>query len=167
MNVVIYDPYQPDGLEKALGVERAYHLPEFWPRCDFLSIHSPLTAETRHIVDATALAAMPRGSYVVNTARGPVIDLEALGDALDSGQVQAAGIDVVEREPLDDERLRHHPRIVLTPHAAFYSVEAFAEMRTKGAEEAKRILLGEPVRNLVNRTYLVNPRAKLPAMAAR
>ena len=108
---------------------------------------------------------MPRGSYVVNTARGPVIDLVALGDALDTEQVQAAGIDVVEREPLDDERLRHHPRVVLTPHAAFYSVEGFTEMRTKGAAEARRILTGEPVRNLVNGAFLIHPRAKIAAAA--
>ncbi len=86
---------------------------------------------------------------LINTARGPVVDESALLDALDSGQIAAAGLDVVEREPLDNERLRDHPGVLFTPHTAFYSVEGYAEMRTKTAEEIRRILLGEPVRNPV------------------
>jgi phosphoglycerate dehydrogenase-like enzyme len=69
-----------------------------------------------------------------------------------------AGIDVVEREPLDDERLRNHPRVILTPHSAFYSIEAFQELRRKTAEEVRRILLGEPPRSPVNLKCLDNPR---------
>jgi hypothetical protein len=162
MRVVIYDPYQPDGIEKALGVERCGRLDDLLRRSEFLSLHCPLTAETRHLVNARTLALLPRGAYVVNTARGPCVDLGALADALDSGQVRAAGLDVVEREPLDDERIRRHPGVVLTPHAAFYSVEGFDEMRTKGAEEARRLVLGEPVRNPVNCHCLIDPRAVLP-----
>ncbi|MGA9926104.1 MAG: NAD(P)-dependent oxidoreductase, partial [Isosphaeraceae bacterium] len=86
----------------------------------------------------------------INTARGPCVDESALLDALDSGHLAAAGLDVVEREPLDDPRLRDHPRILFTPHSAFYSVEGFIELRTKTAEEVRRILLGEPPRNPVN-----------------
>ena len=71
-------------------------------------------------------------------------------DALDSGHLAAAGLDVVEREPLDDSRLREHPRILFTPHSAFYSVEGFIELRTKTSEEVRRILLGVPPRNPVN-----------------
>jgi phosphoglycerate dehydrogenase-like enzyme len=65
----------------------------------------------------------------------------------------------MEREPLDDERIRNHPRILLSPHAAFYSVEGFNEMRIKGAQEARRVILGEPVRNPVNLEYLIEARA--------
>jgi C-terminal binding protein len=68
---------------------------------------------------------------------------------------------VVEREPLDDDRIRNHPRVVLTPHSAYYSVEGFCEMRTKGAQEARRLVLGEPVRNPVNTHSLVNSRCVL------
>jgi C-terminal binding protein len=159
MRVVFYDPYQPPGLEKALGLERAYRLDDLLPQAEFLSLHCPLTPETHHIADAAALAKLPAGAYVINTARGGCVDLAALRDALDSGHVASAGLDVVEREPLDDEAVRRHPRVLLTPHAAFYSVEGFAEMRTKGAEEALRMLRGEPVRNPVNLNFLVNPRA--------
>jgi phosphoglycerate dehydrogenase-like enzyme len=163
MRVVFCDPYKPDGLEKSLGVERVARLDELWPQAEFLSLHCPLTRETHHVLDAASLARLPAGAYVINTARGPCIDAGALLDALDSGHVAYAALDVFEREPLDDERLRRHPRVILTPHAAFYSVEGFREMRSKGAEEARRILLGEPVRNPVNLHCLDNPRAVLPS----
>jgi phosphoglycerate dehydrogenase-like enzyme len=163
MRVVFYDPYKPDGHEKALGVERVYDLNDLWSQAEFLSLHCPLTPQTHHIVNADSLSRLPTGAYIINTARGPCIDLPALRAALDAGHIGWAGIDVFEREPLDDEALRHHPRVLLTPHAAFYSVEAFREMRSKGAEEARRILLGEPVRNPVNLHCLTAPaRAVLP-----
>jgi D-3-phosphoglycerate dehydrogenase len=164
LDVVIYDPYQPPGLEKALGVRRAYRLDRLLAQAQFVSLHCPLTPETYHLLDAAALAKLPAGAYVINTARGPCVDGAALLEALDAGHVSAAALDVVEREPLDDERLRRHPRILLTPHAAFYSVEGFVEMRTKGAEEVRRLLSGEPVLNPVNRHCLVNPRAALPPL---
>jgi len=167
LRVAFYDPYKPEGLEKALGVERCRRLEELLGRSDFLSLHCPLTAETHHILNAETLAQLPMGAHVVNTARGPCIDADALLAALDSGRVAFAALDVMEREPLDDDRLRRHPRILLTPHTAFYSVEAFAEMRTKGAEEALRLVRGEPVRNPVNLPYLVNPRCVLPPTAPR
>jgi D-3-phosphoglycerate dehydrogenase len=159
LGVVFYDPYLPDGIDKALGVERVYTLEELLPRAEFLSLHCPLTKQTRHILNSRTLAQLPRGAYVINTARGPCVDADALLAALDSGQVGFAALDVFEREPLADERLRRHPRMILTPHSAFYSVEGFQEMRVKGAEEARRVLLGEAVRNPVNLHCLVAPRA--------
>ena len=158
LRVVFYDPYQPAGYEKALGVERCYRLEELLPRAELLSLHCPLTAETRHILNARTLGMLPKGAYVVNTARGPCLDQTALADALDSGQVSYAALDVVEREPLDDDRIRRHPRLILTPHTAFYSVEGFAEMRTKAALEVRRALMGEPVLSPVNLHCLANPR---------
>lgn len=162
MNPIFYDPYQPQGYEKALGFTRAHSLEELLRRVPFVSLHCPLTSETRHILNRATLALLPQGATVINTARGPCIELEALADLLDAGNLSWAGLDVVEREPLDYERIRQHPRVVLTPHAAFYSVEAQREMRTKGAEEARRVVLDEPVRNLVNRAYLRNPRCRIP-----
>jgi phosphoglycerate dehydrogenase-like enzyme len=167
LRVVIFDPYQPPGLEKALGVERVYRLDELLPQCHFLSVHCPLTRETHHIVNTATLAQLPRGAYVINTARGPCVDIPALRAALDSGHIAAAALDVVEREPLDDDVLRTHPKALLTPHAAFYSVEGFLEMRTKGAEEARRIVLNEPVRNPVNLHCLEDSRAVLPPTLSR
>jgi C-terminal binding protein len=159
MRVVFYDPYLPDGVDKALGIERVYKLEELLPQAEFLSLHCPLTATTKHLINAGTLALLPKGAYVVNTARGGVIDLDALHAALESGQVAYAGLDVVEREPLDHEGIRNHPRVILTPHSAFYSVESFNEMRVKGALEARRVLHGEPVRNPVNLHLLQKPRA--------
>jgi D-3-phosphoglycerate dehydrogenase len=159
LRVVFHDPYLPDGVDKALGVERVYTLEELLPRAEFLSLHCPLTKRTRHLLNARTLALLPRGAYVINTARGPCVDAEALLAALESGQVGSAALDVFEREPLADDRLRQHPRLILTPHAAFYSVEGFQEMRAKGAQEARRVVLGEAVRNPVNLHCLVAPRA--------
>ena len=133
MRVVIYDPYKPDGYEKAIGVERCSRLEDLLPQAQFVSLHCPLTPETRHIINARTLGLMPRGVYLVNTARGPCVDQTALFAALESGQIAYAGLDVAEREPLDNEALRRHPRVVLTPHSAFYSVEGYIEMRSKGA----------------------------------
>jgi D-3-phosphoglycerate dehydrogenase len=165
MDVVFHDPYQPDGLEKALGVRRCYRLDELLPKAQFVSLHCPLTRETRHLLNATTLALLPHGAYVVNTARGGCLDPAALLDALDNGRIAAAALDVLEREPPDDERLRQHPGVLLTPHAAFYSVEGYREMRTKGAEEARRMVLGQPVRNAVNRPWLINPRCPVGSLA--
>lgn len=162
LRVVFYDPYQPDGYDKALGIERCYSLEEMLPKCQAVSVHCLLSHETRHILNAHTLSLLPPGAYVVNTARGGCIDLAALYDSLETGQVAFAGLDVLETEPKVEERLRCHPRVVFTPHAAFYSVEGFTEMRLKAAEEAKRIILGQAVRNPVNTHCLVNARCKLP-----
>ena len=158
MRVVIFDPYKPDGLEKSLGVERVHRLEDLLKQAEFISVHCPLTADTKHILNAKSMALLPRGAYVVNTARGPCVDPNGLLEALEAGHVAYAALDVAESEPLNDERIRSHPRIALTPHTAFYSVEAYQEMRSKGAEEARRILLGEKVRNPVNVSALKNAR---------
>lgn len=150
LDVVFYDPYEAPGLEKAMGIRRAESLEELLRQSDILSIHCYLDSGSHHLIDARALALLPEGAIVVNTARGPVVEQEALIEALGSGRLYGAGLDVVEREPLDDERLRNHPRVVLTPHSAFYSAEGFVELRRKTAEEARRLLLGQPPRCPVN-----------------
>lgn len=158
LDIVFFDPLVAPGYEKALGVRRAATLDELLGQSHFVSLHCYLSPSTLHLIDARALARMPDGSVLVNTARGPLVDQEALIAALDSGRLLGAGLDVVEREPLDDDRLRHHPRVVLTPHSAFYTVEGSEELRRKTAEEARRLLLGQPPRCPVNRDFLVAPR---------
>jgi C-terminal binding protein len=165
MRVLFYDPYKPDGYEKALGIERAHRFEDLLSQAQFLSVHCPLTRETHHLLNRETISKLPDGAYVINTARGPCIDPDGLLAGLESGKVAYAALDVVQREPLDDERIRRHPRILLTPHAAFYSVESFEEMRSKGAQEARRILLGEPVRNPVNLAHLVKPRCAVAAIS--
>jgi C-terminal binding protein len=151
LDVVFYDPHVPQGTDKALGIRRVHRLEELLEQCHYVSLHCYLDATTYHIINAEALARMRRGSILINTARGPVVDQNALIQALDSGHLLGAGIDVMEREPLDDDRLRFHPRVLLTPHSAFYSIEGFVELRTKTAEEVRRLLLGESPRNPVLR----------------
>jgi phosphoglycerate dehydrogenase-like enzyme len=149
LDVVFYDPYVPQGTDKALGIRRVYGLEELLRQSQFVSLHCYLDEASHHLINAKTLAQMRPGSILINTARGPVVDQKALVDALDSGHLMGAAVDVVEVEPLDDERLRGHPRVILTPHTAFYSVEGYTELRTKTAEEVRRILLGEAPRNPV------------------
>jgi phosphoglycerate dehydrogenase-like enzyme len=132
--VVAFDPYLIDG-DFPPYVERAATLEALARAADVVSLHVPLTAETRDLVDARFLAAMPRGGYLVNTARGAIVDVEAVLDALDGGRLSAAALDVLPNEPVPREsRLLRHPRVVLTPHAAFYSIEAERELRRKAAQ---------------------------------
>ena len=150
LDVVFYDPYLRQGMDKALGIRRVYELEDLLEQSQFVSLHSYLDAANRHMINARTIARMRPGAVLINTARGPLVDERALLEGLDSGQIAAAGLDVVETEPLDNERLRLHPNILLTPHTAFYSVEGYNELRTKTAEEVRRILLGERPRNPVN-----------------
>ena len=99
MDVVFYDPYQPNGYQFAIGVRRADTLAELMGQCDFVSIHAPLTAETRNLIGAEAFAAAKRGMILINTARGPIVDIDALYDAMKDGTVLAAGLDVLPEEP--------------------------------------------------------------------
>jgi C-terminal binding protein len=160
MDVAFFDPYKPDGYDKALGIRRVETLRELLAQSLVLSLHCPLTEETRRLIDAAALAAMPRGAYLVNTARGGVVDTAAIPPALASGRLAGAGIDVLEKEPPppDDALLaawrdpRHpaHHRLILNPHLAWYCEDGRTEMRRKAAETCRRALLGLPLRNVVN-----------------
>jgi C-terminal binding protein len=150
LDVVFFDPFLRQGMDKALGIRRVFQLEELLAQSHFVSLHCYLDSTTRHMINARTLALMRPGAVLINTARGPLVDERALLEALDSGHISSAGLDVVECEPLENDRLRIHPNILLTPHTAFYSVEGYTELRTKTAQEAKRILLGEPPRNPVN-----------------
>jgi len=150
LDVVFYDPFLRQGMDKALGIRRVFRLEELLEQSHFVSLHCYLDQTTHHLMNAQSIARMRPGAILINTARGPLIDESALLAALDSGHLAGAGLDVVECEPLDNERLRQHPGVLFTPHTAFYSVEGYAELRTKTAEEVRRVLLGEPPRNPVN-----------------
>ena len=104
-------------------------------QADFVSIHTPLTPETHHLMNRDRFALMKPNAILINTSRGPVVDSDALLSALQSGQISGAALDVTEPEPLPaDSPLANHPRVILTPHAAFYSVEAEPELRRKAAQ---------------------------------
>src|SRR5687768_8512665 len=105
LEVAFYDPYKPDGYDKALGIRRTETLEELLEQADVLSLHCPLTGETHHLMDSAAIARMPMGSYLVNTARGAVVDTSAIPEAIASGRLAGAAIDVLEREPPVDDPL--------------------------------------------------------------
>lgn len=160
MEVVFYDPYVPDGKDKALGMRRVDALEDLLKQAHVISLHCPLTDETRAMVSASQIDQMKEGAFLVNTARGGVVDPCAVVAALESGQLAGAGIDVLEQEPPSEEepliqawRDSSHPahdRLIINPHAAFYCEQGEVEFRRKGAEEVKRALLGEKLRNVVN-----------------
>ena len=131
--VVASDPYLIDGDFPAY-VERG-NLDEVFAQADVVSLHVPLTAETRGMIGARVLSGMRHGSYLVNTARGAVLDVDAALDALDRGTLAGLALDVLPVEPVPaGSRLATHPRVILTPHSAFYSVESERELRRKAAQ---------------------------------
>lgn len=131
--VIACDPHIIDGDFPAY-VERV-SMDELFSQSDAISVHVPLNDETRGLVNAGVLGLMPQGGVLVNTARGPVVDIDALLAALDSGRLDGAALDVLPIEPpATDARIVQHPRILLTPHAAFYSVVAEKELRRKAAQ---------------------------------
>ena len=160
MQVVFYDPYKQDGYDKSLGVRRVETLEELLSQSFALSIHTPLSPETMHMIDAHAIAQMPMGSYLINTARGGVDDTAAIPDALASGRLAGAAIDVLVGEPPSadnpllqawrDPQHAAYTRLIINPHAAFYSEEGLGDMRSKGSQACRRALLGEPLRNIIN-----------------
>ena len=164
MDVVFHDPYAPSGYELALGVRRADTLAELMGQCDFVSIHAPLNAETRNLIGRDAFAAAKRGMILVNTARGPIVDIDALHDAMHEGTVLAAGLDVLPEEPANPQsRLiaawqRNEPwirhRLVLTPHSAFYTPESMRDVRAFSARTAARYLRDRRLENCVNKQFL-------------
>lgn len=159
-DVVIYDPPLRDGVEKSLGVRRVDALEVLLRQSHVVSLHCPLTSETRGMIGAAELALLPRGGILVNTARGGVVDTAAVVAALADGQLAGAGIDVLEQEPPPEDspvlrawRDPEHPahdRLLLNPHSAYYCEQGSEEFRTKGAQEVLRALQGGPLRNQVN-----------------
>lgn len=160
MDVLFYDPYKPDGYDKAIGVQRAESLHELMEQTFILSVHCPLNAETEKLINAESLSWLPPGSYLVNTARGGIVDASAVVDAIADGRLAGAALDVLVDEPppadcpviaaWKDPTHPAHQRLILNPHAAFYCEEGFAEMRRKGAESCLRALTGQPLRNVIN-----------------
>jgi C-terminal binding protein len=160
MDVIYYDPYKPTGYEKSLGVRRVDSIDELFAQSQVLSLHCPLTDETHYLVNQRTLAMLPAGAYLINTARGAVVDTAALPDALASGRLAGAGIDVLEHEPApaddplivawrDPNHAAHH-RLIINPHLAFYSEEGLMDMRTKGSNACRKALCGQPIPNVIN-----------------
>lgn len=151
MKVCAYDPYVEDDIYALLEVERKYELDELLGDSDYISIHTPLTPETFHLIGAATLGKMKKHAIIVNTARGPIIDEAALCEALDRGSIGAAGIDVLETEPpAANNPLMSKENALVSPHVAWYSEESFEADMIDGMDELERVLRGQRPRFIVN-----------------
>ncbi len=147
VGIIVYDPYLSEGpdMPELVGLD------ELLARADIVSVHAPLTDETRGIIDADAVAGMKDGAILVNTSRGPLVDLDAVTGALRNGKLSAAALDVFDQEPLDVTRIEGVPGLVVTPHMAYYSEEALEESQRKATTQVIKVLTGEEP------DYRVNP----------
>ncbi len=143
MRVITHDPYVSDEVLRETGVQNV-GFDELLGTADYISVHAPLSPQTRGLVNAQAFAKMKKGVLIVNTARGPLIDETALVAALDSGQVGGAALDVLTTEPpAKDSPLFGRDNVILTPHTGFYSVDALEELQSKCARDVASVLSGE------------------------
>ncbi len=168
MDVRFYDPYAENGRDLSIGVTRVQSLEELFAQSDVVSLHAPLSDATEKLINAEVLAHSKPGLILINTARGPIIDLDALYQALRDDTILATGLDVLPEEPANPE----HPlikawaaneewidhRMVITPHSAFYTPESVYDMRYKGGEIAVRYLSGGTLDNCVNAEFVANYR---------
>ncbi len=150
MRVIVFDPYVPDEHVQRIGLEPA-ELAELLASSDFVSLHVPLTEATRGILNAERIAAMRPSAFVINCARGGLVDEPALLAALDEGRLAGAGIDVFGTEPVPaGDPLPRHPKVVATPHLGASTVEAQANVATQVAHEVLAVLAGRPTQFAVN-----------------
>jgi len=151
MKVLAFDPFITPERASMLGVELVPSLAELLPRAQVVSLHCPSTPETRHIMNAGTLSLMPRGSYLINAARGALIDEAALLDALRSGHLAGAALDVYDPEPpVTNHPLFTHPNTICTPHIGSYTTASVVRMRVMVCEQIASVLRGEHPTNLVN-----------------
>jgi C-terminal binding protein len=158
--VVFYDPKHPNGHELGLGIERAATLEDLLRQTNTLSVHCPLTVETKGLLGYEQLSLLPRGAVVVNDARGPIVDLDALYKLLKSGHIAGAGLDVLPVEPPIEpipELLRAYRakeawlegRVVITPHSAWLTPQSWLDTRRKSAETMRAALLTNNPQNVI------------------
>lgn len=156
VNILAYHPRRDAAFIEARGAQKA-SLEEIAKHSDYISLHSRLDEESHHLVDAEFIKNMKPSSYLINTARGALIDETALLEALRSGRIAGAGLDVFETEPLPKEHpLLKLDNVILTPHCAWYSQEANIDLRRKAAQEVVRVLSGNMPANLCNKDALSN-----------
>lgn len=151
VNILVYDPYVDKETAEKFGVKKV-ELNELLEKSDFISIHTPLTPETRHMIGEEQFKKMKPTAYLINVGRGPIVDEKALYKALKERWIAGAAVDVLETEPIaPDNPLLELENIIITPHAAWHSLESLAELQTKAAEEVVRVLKGEKPRSAVNK----------------
>ncbi|KAI1303162.1 C-terminal-binding protein [Halotydeus destructor] len=161
-NVIFYDPYLPDGIEKSLGLTRVYTLQDLLFQSDCVSLHCTLNEHNHHLINEYTIKQMRPGAFLVNTARGGLVDETALAAALKDGRIRAAALDVQESEsqnPMTAGILKDVQNLIITPHAAWYSDASCTELREMAASEIRRAIVGripDSLRNCVNKEYFVS-----------
>ncbi|XP_034148502.1 C-terminal-binding protein 2 isoform X2 [Esox lucius] len=159
-NVIFYDPYLQDGLERSLGVQRVYTLQDLLYQSDCVSLHCNLNEHNHHLINDFTIKQMRQGAFLVNAARGGLVDEKALAQALKEGRIRGAALDVHETEPFSFAAgpLKDAPNLICTPHTAWYSEQASLEMREAAATEIRRAITGripDSLRNCVNKEFFV------------
>ncbi|KAJ8284757.1 hypothetical protein COCON_G00036070 [Conger conger] len=159
-NVIFYDPYLQDGLERSLGVQRVYTLQDLLYQSDCVSLHCNLNEHNHHLINDFTIKQMRQGAFLVNAARGGLVDEKALAQALKEGRIRGAALDVHESEPFSFAQgpLKDAPNLICTPHTAWYSEQASLEMREAAATEIRRAITGripDSLRNCVNKEFFV------------
>ncbi|XP_078223868.1 C-terminal-binding protein 1 isoform X2 [Callithrix jacchus] len=143
-NVLFYDPYLSDGVERALGLQRVSTLQDLLFHSDCVTLHCGLNEHNHHLINDFTVKQMRQGAFLVNTARGGLVDEKALAQALKEGRIRGAALDVHESEPFSFSQgpLKDAPNLICTPHAAWYSEQASIEMREEAAREIRRAITG-------------------------
>ncbi|AWP13846.1 putative altered inheritance of mitochondria protein 3-like [Scophthalmus maximus] len=159
-NVIFYDPYLQDGLERSLGVQRVYTLQDLLYQSDCVSLHCNLNEHNHHLINDFTIKQMRQGAFLVNSARGGLVDEKALAQALKEGRIRGAALDVHESEPFSFSQgpLKDAPNLICTPHTAWYSEQASLEMREAAATEIRRAITGripDSLRNCINKEFFV------------
>jgi len=163
MQVIAYTPRLPADALAPLGTA-TNDLDFLLDQADYISIHTPLTEETRHLIDAAALRRMKSTAHLINTSRGAVIDEAALEQALREGWIAGAALDVLTEEPAKpDHPLLKLDNLIATPHAAFYSEASIEELAEKAAEHVAQVLRGQTPDNIVNPTVMAQENYRFKA----
>jgi D-3-phosphoglycerate dehydrogenase len=158
MNVLYSDPY----VKENQGPARSVGFEDLLAQSDFVSIHPPLTRDTRKMINDEALGKMKRSAWLINCARGPIVDTEALVRALDAGKIAGAALDTTDPEPLPNPHaLRDRDNVIINPHVAWYSEKAMAGLQAGAPGEVRRVLSGQWPVNVVNRAVQGKNRAGL------
>jgi D-3-phosphoglycerate dehydrogenase len=149
LRVISCDPWVEDETMTGAGVEKV-DFAALIRSSDYISIHAPLVAETDRLFDARVFRQMKPSAYLINTARGSIVDEADLAQALDAGHLAGAALDVLSREPPENSPLLGRENVILTPHMSFYSVESLIDLQTRATEEVLRVLSGEKPHNAIN-----------------
>jgi D-3-phosphoglycerate dehydrogenase len=159
LRVISYDPFVPEETMKRAGVE-SVDFSQLVTVSDHISIHTPLVPETKHLFNADVFRRMKPTAHLINTARGSIVDEEALVQALDQGHLAGAALDVLSQEPPSTSPLIGRDNVILTPHMSFYSAESLIDLQSKAAEEVVRVLTGEAPHNPLNPEALKSGRER-------